>query len=63
MGKKYHSKRNHIRYFEKTYNRKTVLIRNGIDKPVKKEAEEIIEKFGGKLIVSKVRGKKPHIFI
>ena len=33
-------------YFKKTYNRETVLIHNGIDKPEKKEAEKITEKFG-----------------
>ena len=33
-------------YFKNTYNRETVLIHNGIEKPVKKEAEKITEKFG-----------------
>ena len=28
-------------YFKNTYNRETVLIHNGIEKPVKKEAEKI----------------------
>ena len=30
-------------YFKKTYNRETVLIHNGIEKPIKKEAEKITE--------------------
>ncbi len=33
-------------YFEETYNRKTVLIHNGIEKPVKKEADRICELYG-----------------
>ena len=33
-------------YFKKTYNRDTVLIHNGIDKPNKKEAEKIIKLYG-----------------
>ena len=33
-------------YFKKTYNRDTVLIHNGIDRPVKKEAEEITKLYG-----------------
>ena len=33
-------------YFKETYNRETVLIHNGIEKPSKKEAEEITEKYG-----------------
>ena len=33
-------------YFKKTYNRDTVLIHNGIDKPVKKEADEITKLYG-----------------
>ena len=32
-------------YFEKTYNRETILIHNGIEKPVKKDAEKITEKY------------------
>ena len=34
------------RYFKETYNRETVLIHNGIDKPIKKEAEEITKIYG-----------------
>ncbi len=33
-------------YFKETYNRKTVLIHNGIDKPIKKEAVKITELYG-----------------
>ncbi len=33
-------------YFLKTYNRETVIIPNGIDRPVKKEADMITKKFG-----------------
>ena len=33
-------------YFKKTYNRDTVLIHNGIDKPNKKEADEITKLYG-----------------
>lgn len=33
-------------YFKQTYNRETVLIHNGIDRPVKKEAEKILELYG-----------------
>ena len=33
-------------YFKETYNRETVLIHNGIEKPVKKEAEKITELYG-----------------
>ncbi len=33
-------------YFKKTYNRDTVLIHNGIDKPNKKEADEITKIYG-----------------
>ena len=33
-------------YFKKAYNRETVLIRNGIDEPIKRSAEKITEKFG-----------------
>lgn len=33
-------------YFKKTYNRDTVLIHNGIDRPVKKEADEITKLYG-----------------
>ena len=33
-------------YFKKTYNRDTVLIHNGIDKPAKKEADEITKIYG-----------------
>lgn len=33
-------------YFKNTYNRETVLIHNGIDKPEKKEAEKITELYG-----------------
>ena len=33
-------------YFKKTYNRDTVLIHNGIEKPDKKEAEEITKLYG-----------------
>lgn len=33
-------------YFKQTYNRETVLIHNGIDRPVKKEADEITKAYG-----------------
>ena len=33
-------------YFKETYNRETVLIHNGIDRPIKKEADEITKKYG-----------------
>ncbi len=33
-------------YFKQTYNRETVLIHNGIEKPVKKEADEITKLYG-----------------
>lgn len=33
-------------YFKETYNRETVLIHNGIEKPTKKEVEKISELFG-----------------
>ena len=33
-------------YFKETYNRETVLIHNGIDKPIKKEADEITKLYG-----------------
>ena len=33
-------------YFKKTYNRDTVLIHNGIDRPAKKEADEITKIYG-----------------
>ena len=33
-------------YFKNTYNRETVLIHNGIEKPEKKEAEKITELYG-----------------
>ena len=33
-------------YFKDTYNRDTVFITNGVDKPEIKEAKEITEKFG-----------------
>ena len=33
-------------YFEKTYNRKTVLIHNGIDKPTKKYPDQITKLYG-----------------
>jgi len=33
-------------YFKETYNRDTVIIHNGIEKPVKLEANEITERFG-----------------
>lgn len=33
-------------YFKETYNRETVIIHNGIDKPIYKEADLIKEKFG-----------------
>lgn len=33
-------------YFQDTYNRKTVFIPNGVNKPEIREAKEIIEKFG-----------------
>ena len=33
-------------YFEETYHRKTVLIHNGIEQPVKKEAEKITQLYG-----------------
>lgn len=34
------------RYFKETYNRETVIIPNGIERPQKREAKEIAEKFG-----------------
>ena len=34
------------RYFKETYNRKTVLIHNGIEKPEKKDADEITQLYG-----------------
>ncbi len=34
------------KYFKETYNRETVLIYNGIEKPIKKEADKITEKYG-----------------
>ena len=33
-------------YFKETYNRETVLIHNGINRPVKKDAEEITKLYG-----------------
>ena len=33
-------------YFRETYNRETVLIHNGIDEPVKKDADKITEMYG-----------------
>ena len=33
-------------YFKETYNRETVLIHNGIERPCKKEADEITKKYG-----------------
>ena len=33
-------------YFKETYNRETVLIHNGIEKPTKKDAEKITELYG-----------------
>ena len=33
-------------YFKETYNRETVLIHNGINKPTKREAEKITENYG-----------------
>ncbi len=33
-------------YFKETYNRETVLIHNGIEKPIKKEADEITKSYG-----------------
>lgn len=33
-------------YFKETYNRETVLIHNGIEKPIKKEADKITELYG-----------------
>ena len=33
-------------YFKETYNRETVLIHNGIDRPVRKEADEITRLYG-----------------
>ena len=33
-------------YFKETYNRETVLINNGIDKPTEKQAEKITELYG-----------------
>lgn len=33
-------------YFKETYNRNTVLIHNGIERPVKKQADEIIKLYG-----------------
>ena len=33
-------------YFEETYNRKTILIHNGIERPVKKSADRITEQYG-----------------
>ena len=33
-------------YFKETYNRETVLIHNGIEKPIKKDAEKITELYG-----------------
>lgn len=34
------------KYFKETYNRETVLIYNGIDRPIKKEADKITELYG-----------------
>ena len=34
------------KYFKDTYNRETVLIHNGIDRPVKKDADEITKLYG-----------------
>lgn len=50
-------------YFKKTYNRDTVLIHNGIDRPVKKDAEEItklycLSKDGYICIVSRLTAEK-----
>ena len=50
-------------YFKKTYNRKTVLIHNGIDKPEKKDAKIITELYGVKkdeyvCIVSRLTAEK-----
>jgi len=33
-------------YFKKTYNRETVLIHNGVERPLKREAEEITKIYG-----------------
>lgn len=33
-------------YFWKTYHRKTVFIPNGVNRPERREAKEITEKFG-----------------
>ena len=33
-------------YFKETYNRETILIHNGIERPVRKEAEEITKLYG-----------------
>ena len=33
-------------YFKETYNRETTLIHNGIEKPIKKDAEKITELYG-----------------
>lgn len=33
-------------YFQETYGRKTVFIPNGIEKPIKREAQVIVEKYG-----------------
>ncbi len=33
-------------YFKETYNRETVLIHNGIERPIKKDAEKITELYG-----------------
>jgi len=33
-------------YFKKTYNRETVLIHNGVERPLKREAEEITKLYG-----------------
>ncbi len=51
------------KYFKDTYNRETVLIHNGIDRPLKKEAEEITKLYGlGKgsyiCIVSRLTAEK-----
>lgn len=50
-------------YFKKTYNRETVLIHNGIDKPEKKDAKIITELYGVKkdeyvCIVSRLTAEK-----
>ena len=50
-------------YFKNTYNRETVIIHNGIDKPEKKDAEEITALFGLKkddyiCIVSRLTAEK-----